>query len=417
MSNCPTGRRVVVTGLGIVSPVGNNLKQTWDNITAGKSGVITIDKFDTTGFSVQIAATVKDFDATSVIPAKDLKKMDTFIHYGLYAADEALKDSGLEITEQNADRVGVAIGSGIGGLPMIEVNNEKLNSGGPRKISPFFVPGSIINMISGNFSIRYGAKGPNISIVTACSTGTHSIGESARIIAYGDADVMFAGGAEMASSPLGIAGFAAARALSTRNDDPAAASRPWDKDRDGFVLGDGAGVLVLEEYEHAKARGAKIYAEVAGFGYNSDAYHMTMPVQDGSGAGKCMKLAMNDAGLNPEDIDYVNAHGTSTPAGDVAETNAVKNAFGKHAAKVAISSTKSMTGHLLGAAGGIEAVFSVMAIKDQLAPPTINLETPGEGCDLDYVPNTAREMKIDYALSNSFGFGGTNGTLIFKKLS
>ncbi len=416
MSNCPTGRRVVVTGLGIVSPVGNNLKQTWDNITAGNSGVVAIDKFDTTGFSAKIAATVKDFDASSVIPAKDLKKMDTFIHYGLFAADEALKDSGLEITEQNADRVGVAIGSGIGGLPMIEVNNEKLNSGGPRKISPFFVPGSIINMISGNFSIRYGAKGPNIAIVTACSTGTHSIGESARIIAYGDADVMFAGGAEMASSPLGIAGFAAARALSTRNDDPAAASRPWDKDRDGFVLGDGAGVLVLEEYEHAKARGAKIYAEVAGFGYNSDAYHMTMPVQDGSGAGKCMKLAMKDAGLNAEDIDYVNAHGTSTPAGDVAETNAVKNAFGDHATKVAVSSTKSMTGHLLGAAGGIEAVFSVMAIKDQVAPPTINLETPGEGCDLDYVPNIAREMKIDYALSNSFGFGGTNGTLIFKKL-
>ncbi len=417
MSNCPSDRRVVVTGLGIVSPVGNNLKQAWDNIIAGNSGVVAIDKFDTTGFSARIAATVKDFDATSVIPAKDLKKMDIFIHYGLFAADEALKDSGLEITEQNADRVGVAIGSGIGGLPMIEVNNEKLNSGGPRKISPFFVPGSIINMISGNFSIRYGAKGPNISIVTACSTGTHSIGESARIIAYGDADVMFAGGAEMASSPLGIAGFAAARALSTRNDDPAAASRPWDKDRDGFVLGDGAGVLVLEEYEHAKARGAKIYAEVAGFGYNSDAYHMTMPVQDGSGAGKCMKLALNDAGLNAEDIDYVNAHGTSTPAGDVAETNAVKNALGDYAKKVAVSSTKSMTGHLLGAAGGIEAVFSVMAIKDQVAPPTINLENPGEGCDLDYVPNTAREMKIDYALSNSFGFGGTNGTLIFKKLS
>jgi len=417
MSNCPPGRRVVVTGLGIVSPVGSNLKQTWDNIIAGKSGVVAIDKFDTTGFSAKIAATVKDFDASSVIPAKDLKKMDTFIHYGLFAADEALKDSGLEITEQNADRVGVAIGSGIGGLPMIEVNNEKLNSGGPRKISPFFVPGSIINMISGNFSIRYGAKGPNIAIVTACSTGTHSIGESARIIAYGDADVMFAGGAEMASSPLGIAGFAAARALSTRNDDPAAASRPWDKDRDGFVLGDGAGVLVLEEYEHAKARGATIYCEVAGFGYNSDAYHMTMPVQDGSGAGKCMKLAMKDAGLNAEDIDYVNAHGTSTPAGDVAETNAVKNALGDHATKVAVSSTKSMTGHLLGAAGGIEAVFSVMAIKDQVAPPTINLDNPGEGCDLDYVANIAREMKIDYALSNSFGFGGTNGTLIFKKLN
>jgi 3-oxoacyl-[acyl-carrier-protein] synthase II len=412
-----SNRRVVVTGLGIVSPVGNNLKQSWDNIIAGNSGVISIDKFDTTDFPVKIAATVKDFDASDIVPPKELKKMDTFIHYGLIAADEALKDSGLEITEDNAERIGVAIGSGIGGLPMIEINNEKLNNGGPRKISPFFVPGSIINMISGNFSIRYGAKGPNIAIVTACSTGTHSIGESARIIAYGDADVMFAGGAEMASSPLGIAGFAAARALSTRNDDPAAASRPWDKDRDGFVLGDGAGVLVLEEYEHAKARGATIYCEVAGFGYNSDAYHMTMPVQDGSGAGKCMKLAMKDAGINAEAIDYVNAHGTSTPAGDVAETNAVKNALGEHAYKIAVSSTKSMTGHLLGAAGGIEAVFSVMAIKDQVAPPTINLETPGEGCDLDYVPNTARDMKIDYALSNSFGFGGTNGTLIFKKLN
>ena len=411
-----SNRRVVVTGLGIVSPVGLNLKQSWANITAGNSGVIAIDKFDTSEFPAKIAATVKGFDATSIIPAKELKKMDTFIHYGLVAADEALNDSGLEITEQNAERVGVAIGSGIGGLPMIEVNKEKLDSGGPRKISPFFVPGSIINMISGNFSIRYGAKGPNIAIVTACSTGTHSIGESARIIAYGDADVMFAGGAEMASSPLGIAGFSAARALSTRNDDPAAASRPWDADRDGFVLGDGAGVLVLEEYEHAKARGAKIYAEVAGFGYNSDAYHMTMPVQDGSGAGKCMKLALKDAGLNAEDIDYVNAHGTSTPAGDIAESNAIKMAFSKHAYDVAVSSTKSMTGHLLGAAGGIEAVFSVMAIKDQVAPPTINLDNPGEGCDLDYVPNTAREMKIDYALSNSFGFGGTNGTLIFKKL-
>ncbi len=411
-----SNRRVVVTGLGIVSPVGLNLKQSWENITAGNSGVIAIDKFDTSEFPAKIAATVKGFDATSIIPAKELKKMDTFIHYGLVAADEALNDSGLEITEQNAERVGVAIGSGIGGLPMIEVNKEKLDSGGPRKISPFFVPGSIINMISGNFSIRYGAKGPNIAIVTACSTGTHSIGESARIIAYGDADVMFAGGAEMASSPLGIAGFSAARALSTRNDDPAAASRPWDADRDGFVLGDGAGVLVLEEYEHAKARGAKIYAEVAGFGYNSDAYHMTMPVQDGSGAGKCMKLALKDAGLNAEDIDYVNAHGTSTPAGDIAESNAIKMAFDHHAYDVAVSSTKSMTGHLLGAAGGIEAVFSVMAIKDQLAPPTINLDNPGEGCDLDYVPNTAREMKIDHALSNSFGFGGTNGTLIFKKL-
>jgi 3-oxoacyl-[acyl-carrier-protein] synthase II len=408
-------RRVVVTGIGIVSPVGNNLQDSWANIVAGKSGVAPIDTFDTTDFSVKFAATVKDFDASDVIPAKELKKMDNFIHYGLVAADEALRDSGLEITEQNAERIGVAIGSGIGGLPMIEANEEKMRQGGPRKISPFFVPGSIINMISGNFSIKYGVKGPNIALVTACSTGTHSIGESARIIAYGDADVMFAGGAEMASSPLGIGGFAAARALSTRNDDPEAASRPWDADRDGFVLGDGAGVLVLEEYEHAKARGAVIHAELVGFGYNSDAFHMTMPVKDGSGAGRCMQLAMNDAGLNPEDIDYVNAHGTSTPAGDIAETNAIKLALGDHARKVVVSSTKSMTGHLLGAAGGIEAVFAVMSIRDQVAPPTINLDNPGEGCDLDYVPNTARNMKIDYALSNSFGFGGTNGTLIFSK--
>ena len=410
-------RRVVVTGLGIVSPVGSNLKETWNNITAGKSGVVSIDTFDTAEFAAKIAATVKDFDPTTVIPRKDLKKMDTFIHYGLVAADEALKDSGLEITDENAERVGVAIGSGIGGLPMIEVNDGKLRDGGPRKISPFFVPGSIINMISGNFSIRYGARGPNIALVTACSTGTHSIGEAARIISYGDADVMFAGGAEQASSPLGIGGFAASRALSTRNDDPAAASRPWDRDRDGFVLGDGAGVLVLEEYEHAKARGANIYAEVAGFGYNSDAYHMTMPIADGSGAGRCMQLAIKDAGINIEDIDYINAHGTSTPAGDVAETNAIKMAMGEQASKVTISSTKSMTGHLLGAAGGIEAVFSIMSIKDQVVPPTINLDNPGDGCDLDYTPHTAREMKVDYALSNSFGFGGTNGTLIFKKLS
>jgi 3-oxoacyl-[acyl-carrier-protein] synthase II len=408
-------RRVVVTGLGIVSPVGNNIQDSWSNITAGKSGAVLIDTFDTSDFSVKFAATVKNFDAGDVIPVKDQKKMDIFIHYGLVAAEEALKDSGLEITEQNAERIGVAIGSGIGGLPMIEVNEDRLREGGPRKISPFFVPGSIINMISGNFSIKHGVKGPNIALVTACSTGTHSIGESARIIAYGDADVMIAGGAEMASCPLGIGGFAAARALSTRNDDPASASRPWDKDRDGFVLGDGAGVLMLEEYEHAKARGANIYAELVGFGYNSDAFHMTMPVKDGSGAGRCMQLAMKDAGLNADAIDYINAHGTSTPAGDIAETNAIKLAMGEHAHKLAVSSTKSMTGHLLGAAGGIEAVFSVLAIRDQVAPPTINLENPGEGCDLDYVPNTAREMKIDYALSNSFGFGGTNGTLIFKK--
>jgi 3-oxoacyl-[acyl-carrier-protein] synthase II len=346
-----------------------------------------------------------------VIPAKDLKKMDVFIHYGMVAADEALRDSGLVITEENAERIGVAIGSGIGGLPMIEANNEKLLSGGPRKISPFFVPGSIINMISGNFSIRYGVKGPNIAMVTACSTGTHSIGDASRIITYGDADVMIAGGAEMASSPLGIAGFAAARALSTRNDDPAAASRPWDKDRDGFVLGDGAGVLVLEEYEHAKARGANIYAEIAGFGYNSDAYHMTMPIADGSGAGKCMKLALKDAGLNAEDIDYVNAHGTSTPAGDVAETNAIKNAFGNYASKVAVSSTKSMTGHLLGAGGAVELITTALSIQKGYVHPTINLDNPDAECDLDYVAHEGREADIEYALSNSFGFGGHNISL------
>jgi len=410
-------RRVVVTGLGIVSPVGLDLKCSWSNIIDGVSGVGLIDEFDTDAFPVKIAATVKDFDATVAVAAKDLKKMDLFIQYGMVAAEEALQDSGLEITENNAERIGVAIGSGIGGLPMIEANHNKLNSGGPRKISPFFVPGSIINMISGNFSIKHGLKGPNLGFVTACTTGTHSIGQSARMIAYGDADVMFAGGAEKASSPLGIGGFAAARALSSRNDDPAAASRPWDKDRDGFVLGDGAGVLVLEEYEHAKSRGAKIYAELVGFGLNGDAYHMTQPIADGSGAARCMKLALDDAKLNPEDVDFVNAHGTSTPAGDIAETNALKSALGDHASKTAVTSTKSMTGHLLGAAGGIEAVFSVMSIHDQVASPTINLENPGEGCDLDYVPNTARDMEINVAVSNSFGFGGTNGSLVFKKLS
>ena len=410
-------RRVVVTGLGIVSPVGLNLKESWDNIIAGTNGVVPITEYDASEFPVRIAATVKNFDASHVIPVKDQKKMDIFIHYGLVAAEEALQDSGIEVTDENADRIGVAIGSGIGGLPMIEASHIKMLEGGPRKVSPFFVPGSIINMISGNFSIKHGIKGPNIAIVTACSTGTHNIGQAARMIAYGDADVMIAGGSEKASSPLGMNGFAAARALSTRNDDPAHASRPWDKDRDGFVLGDGDGVVVLEEYEVAKARGARIYAEVVGFGLNSDAHHMTQPVSDGSGASRCMKNALADAGLNPEDVDYINAHGTSTPAGDIAETNAIKATFGSAAAGVAVSSTKSMIGHLLGAAGGVEAVFSIMAIHDQVAPPTINIETPGDGCDLDYVPNTARQMKIDVTLSNSFGFGGTNGTLVFKKLS
>lgn len=411
-----SGRRVVVTGLGIVCPVGLNLKESWDNIVAGTNGVVPITEYDASEYPVRFAATVKNFDASHVIPAKDQKKMDVFIHYGLVAAEEALQDSGLEITDANAARIGVSIGSGIGGLPMIESCHIKMLEGGARKVSPFFVPGSIINMISGNFSIRHGIKGPNIALVTACSTGTHSIGQAARMIAYGDADVMIAGGSEKASSPLGMNGFAAARALSTRNDDPAHASRPWDRDRDGFVLGDGAGVVVLEEYEMARARGANIYAEVAGFGLNSDAHHMTQPVADGSGAARCMQNALADAGLNPEDIDYVNAHGTSTPAGDIAETNAIKSAFGSAAGKVAISSTKSMVGHLLGAAGGVEAVFSVMAIRDQVAPPTINLENPGEGCDLDYIPNTARDMKINVTLSNSFGFGGTNGTLVFRKV-
>ena len=412
-----SGRRVVVTGLGIVSPVGLNLKESWDNIVAGTSGVAPITEYDVAEYPVRFAASVKNFDASHVIPVKDQKKMDVFIHYGLVAAEEALQDSGLEITEENADRIGVSIGSGIGGLPMIETCHSKMLEGGPRKVSPFFVPGSIINMISGNFSIKHGIRGPNIALVTACSTGTHSIGQAARMIAYGDADAMIAGGSEKASSPLGINGFAAARALSTRNDDPAHASRPWDRDRDGFVLGDGAGVLVLEEYEMARARGADIYAELVGFGLNSDAHHMTQPVADGSGAARCMTNALADARLNPGDVDYVNAHGTSTPAGDIAETNAIKSAFGEAAGKVAVSSTKSMIGHLLGAAGGVEAVFSVMAIRDQVAPPTINLENPGEGCDLDYVPKTAREMKIDVTLTNSFGFGGTNGTLVFRKLA
>jgi len=405
-----------VTGLGVVSPVGNNLKDAWQNILAGNSGASSITEFDTADFSVTFACTVKDFDPTDYIPHKDVKKMDTFIHYGIAAAVQAITDSGLEINESNAERIGVSIGSGIGGLPLIERNKEMLDKGGPRKISPFLIPGSIINMISGNLSIMYGIKGPNIAIVTACTTGTHSIGDAARMISYGDADVMIAGGAEKASSPMGIGGFAAARALSKRNDDPQSASRPWDKERDGFVLGDGAGVLVLEEYEHAKARGAKIYAELAGFGLSGDAYHMTQPSESGEGAARCMHNAMKDAGVNPEDVDFINAHGTSTPVGDVAETLALKRAFGDHAGKLAITSTKSMTGHLLGAAGGVEAVFTVMSMHDQVASPTINLEYPDPDCDLDYVPNTARDMTIKVALSNSFGFGGTNGTILFKAL-
>lgn len=409
-------RRVVVTGLGLITPLGNSVKDSWDGILAGKSGIAPIEHFDTTGFSTQFGGSIKGFDVSEYMPAKDARKMDTFIQYGMAAAIQAVGDSGLECTEENASRIGVAVGSGIGGLPMIEANHNNLLAKGPRKISPFFVPGSIINMISGNLAIRFGFQGPNIAITTACTTGTHNIGYSARTIAYGDADVMIAGGAEMATTPLGLGGFAAARALSTRNDSPETASRPWDADRDGFVLSDGAGVLVLEEYEHAKARGATIYAELTGFGMSDDAYHMTSPPEDGRGAAASMANAVKDAGLNPEQLDYINAHGTSTPAGDVAESRAVEKVMGDAAKNVAVSSTKSMIGHLLGAAGAVEAVFSVLAIRDQVAPPTINLENPAEGCNLDYVPHTARDMKIEHALSNSFGFGGTNGSLLFSKV-
>ena len=407
-------RRVVVTGLGIVSPVGSSLDSAWENICAGRSGIRPITAYDVSAYTVKFAGLVPDFDAGKYIKPKDQKKMDVFIHYGIGAAMDALADAGLEINDDNAERVGVAIGSGIGGIQLIEKNHLAMLEGGPRKISPFFVPASITNMISGNLSIMTGAKGPNIAIVTACTTGTHNIGEAARMIAYGDADVMIAGGAEMASTPLGLAGFAAARALSTRNDSPETASRPWDKDRDGFVLGDGAGVLVLEEYETAKARGADIYCELTGFGMSGDAYHMTQP--GGGGAARCMKNAIRDAGINPDEVDYINAHGTSTPVGDVAETRAIRETFEEAADKLLVSSTKSMTGHLLGAAGGVEAVFSVLALRDQVVPPTINLHNPDPECDLDYVPNEAREVKLNTVLSNSFGFGGTNGSLLFSKL-
>ena len=407
-------RRVVITGLGLLTPVGNTVEESWKNIVAGKSGIAPITAFDATDFSTRISGSVKNFDPTDYLSFKDVKKMDIFIHFGLAAGIQALDDSGLEVTEANAVRIGVAIGSGIGGLPTIEKNRDAFVAGGPRKISPFFVPSSIINMVSGNLSIMRGLKGPNISIVSACTTGAHNIGDAARMISYGDADAMVAGGAEMATSALGVGGFAAARALSTRNDDPEAASRPWDLDRDGFVLGDGAGVVVLEEYEMAKQRGANIYCELVGYGMSGDAYHMTAPSQGGEGAARCMVNAMNDAGLNAEDIDYINAHGTSTPAGDLAETNAVKLAMGEHAYKLVVSSTKSMTGHLLGAAGGIEAIFSILALRDQVVPPTINLENQDPECDLDFVANTARDMKLSVTMSNSFGFGGTNGTCVFK---
>ena len=409
-------RRVVITGLGIISPVGNTIAEAWAAILGGQSGITKITRFDASRLSCQVAGEVKGFDITPYLERKEARHMDTFIHYGMAAGIQAIRDSGLEVTPENAERIGVNIGSGIGGLPMIEQTQRELLAGGPRKISPFFIPSTIINMISGNLSIKYGLKGPNLAMVTACTTATHCIGESGRLIEYGDCDVMVAGGAEAVVTELAMGGFAQARALSTRNDDPAAASRPWDRDRDGFVLGEGAGVLVLEEYEHAKARGARIYAELTGYGMSGDAYHMTAPREDGDGAARCMNSALRNARLNADQVDYINAHGTSTPLGDIAETTAVKRSLGAHAKKVAVSSTKSMTGHLLGAAGGVEAVFSALAVHHQIAPPTINLVNQDPQCDLDYVPNAPRQMKINVALSNSFGFGGTNGTLVFGRV-
>jgi 3-oxoacyl-[acyl-carrier-protein] synthase II len=409
-------RRVVVSGLGIIAPVGIGISDAWSNILAGKSGIGRITRFDPSPFASQIAGEVKGFDVSKYLAAKEARRFDTFIHYGLAAAIESIRDAGLDLDKLNRERIGACIGSGIGGLPLIEETYDAVIAGGPRKISPFFVPGTIINMIAGQISIMYGLKGPNLALVTACTTANHCIGDAGRLIEYGDADVMVAGGSEATISPLGVGGFAAARALSTRNGDPEHASRPWDVDRDGFVLGEGAGMLVLEEYEHAKARGARIYCELKGYGMSADAHHITAPCEDGDGAVRCMVNALRNAGVNPESVDYVNAHGTSTPLGDIAETVAVKRCFGDHARKLAVSSTKSMTGHLLGAAGGIEAVFSVLAIRDQVAPPTINLVNQDPRCDLDYVPNTARAMKIDNVLSNSFGFGGTNGTLVFGKI-
>lgn len=411
-----SGRRVVVTGLGLVAPVGLDVKSSWDNILAGKSGIKPITHFDIEPFSTRFGGPIYGFEISDYIAEKEAKKMDKFIHYGMAAGCQAIADAGLEIDDSNCRRIGVAIGSGIGGITGIENNYEAYRTKGPRRISPFFVPANIINMVAGNLSIKFGLKGPNYSIVSACSTATHNIGEAAIMIRHGYVDVMIAGGAEMATSPVGLGGFAAARALSTRNDAPESASRPFDRDRDGFVLSDGAGVVVLEEYERAKARGATIYAELVGVGMNSDAYHMTAPSENGEGACDCMLLALADAGLDKEQVHYINAHGTSTPAGDVAETMAIKRAFGQRAYEIPVSSTKSMTGHMLGAAGGAEAIFTILALRDQTAPPTINYETPDPDCDLDYVPNTAREMRIDVALTNSFGFGGTNGTLAFRRL-
>jgi 3-oxoacyl-[acyl-carrier-protein] synthase II len=409
-------RRVVVTGLGMVTPVGNTVEESWINILAGKSGIAPLAHFDVSAYTTRFGGSVKNFDITDYLERKQARKMDIFIQYGMAAGIQAIEDSGLEINEKNAARIGAAIGSGIGGIGEIERNYDVVKNRGPRKISPFFVPGSIINMIAGNLSIRYGFQGPNLAVVTACTTGTHNIGLAARLIAYGDADAMIVGGAEMATTSVGLGGFAAARALSTRNADPEAASRPWDKDRDGFVLSDGAGVMVIEEYETAKARGAKIYAELVGFGMSGDAYHMTSPPEDGSGAAASMIAAMNDAEINADDIDYINAHGTSTPAGDLAESKGVELALGNAATNVAVSSTKSMLGHLLGAAGAVEAIFCVLALRDQVAPPTINLQNPSEGCNLNYVPHTAQQRTINYSLSNSFGFGGTNGCLLFTRI-
>ncbi|HXR62804.1 MAG TPA: beta-ketoacyl-ACP synthase II [Rudaea sp.] len=409
-------RRVVITGLGIVSPVGNDVTTAWRNILAGNSGIGPVTHFDASTFPTRIAGEVRDFDPAKFVAPKDVKKMDPFIHYGIAASIDALADAGLHPHEHDAERIGVAVGAGIGGIHTIERTSIIYHEQGQRRISPFFVPSSIINMASGNLSIMLGLKGPNIACVTACTTATHNLGLAMRMIQYGDADVMVAGGAEYATTGVAMGGFCSARAMSTRNDEPHKASRPWDKDRDGFVLSDGAGVLVLEDYEHARKRNARIYCELVGFGMSADAYHITSPSEDGDGAARCMSSAMKDAGLNPEQIGYINAHGTSTPAGDLAESQAIKRCFGEQAKKVMVSSTKSMTGHLLGAAGGVEAIFCVLAMRDSVVPPTINLDQPGEGCDLDYVPNTARQARVDVALSNSFGFGGTNGTLVFRTI-
>ncbi|HVJ12768.1 MAG TPA: beta-ketoacyl-ACP synthase II [Burkholderiales bacterium] len=408
-------RRVVVTGLGIISPIGNTVAEAWESALAGKSGITRITRFDPSRLASQIAGEVKGFDIAPYMSPKEARRMDTFIHYGMAASLQAWRDCGLQVTPQNAERIGINYGSGIGGLPLIESQHTELEQKGPRRISPFFIPGSIINMTAGLLSIEIGAKGPNLAMVTACTTSTHCLGEAMKSIRYGEADVMIAGGSEAVVTELAIGGFAAARALSTRNDDPATASRPWDKERDGFVLGEGAGAMVLEEYEHAKARGAKIYCELVGYGLSADAFHMTAPSEDGDGAFRCMRNALKDAALEASAVDYINAHGTSTPLGDIAETKAVKRALGGHAAKAVVNSTKSMTGHLLGAAGAVEAVFTALAIRDQVSPPTINLRTADPECDLDYVPNTARKMPIRVAMSNSFGFGGTNGTLIFAR--